>query len=182
MTTYRKRPIEVEAIRWTGDNLAAVARLLAEHATDEARPLETEAPFDTASPDELYVVTVEGNRVRVPVGAYVVIDGKGYAYPCDGELFDRNHEPVAAGVTAETETDREPRLGLATTRELIVELQARVETSMLGPVTDPMLDTLGDLETTLGAAGLLEYSTVGGIPAGGPRPGSPVPQVWHRGV
>lgn len=41
---------------------------------------------------DLEVVTVEGNRVLVPAGAYVVTDMKGFQYPCDAEIFEAIHE------------------------------------------------------------------------------------------
>jgi hypothetical protein len=31
MTTYRKRPVTIEAVRWTGDNIAHVHAFLGEH-------------------------------------------------------------------------------------------------------------------------------------------------------
>lgn len=43
---------------------------------------------------DLEVTTVEGNRVKVPAGAYVVTDMNGFQYPCDAEIFEAIHEPV----------------------------------------------------------------------------------------
>jgi hypothetical protein len=40
------------------------------------------------------VTTVDGNTVTIPAGAYRVIDGKGFPYPCDAEIFESTHELV----------------------------------------------------------------------------------------
>lgn len=45
----------------------------------------------------LEVVTVDGNRVTIPAGAYHVLDSKGFPYPCDAEIFEAGHDPVGQG-------------------------------------------------------------------------------------
>lgn len=88
MTTYRKKPIKVQAEKWEPANRPAIVDLLEKSQGD----------FFFQGGD-LYVITVDGNQVRVPRGAYVVLDAKGWPYPCDGEIFELTHEPAL--VTAE---------------------------------------------------------------------------------
>lgn len=89
MTLYRKKPIEVQALRWSGspEDYVEAYRLLGER--------DEQILTHTSLRGELWVKTVDGNEVKVPVGAYLVIDGKGYPYPCDAELFEANHDLVS---------------------------------------------------------------------------------------
>lgn len=88
---YRKKPIVVNAIKNTGewppimaflDEVGYVVQILSKPAVVRL------------SDGALDVRTVDGNDVRVPVGAYLVQDSKGYFYPCDAEIFEANHEEV----------------------------------------------------------------------------------------
>lgn len=92
MTLYRKKPLEVEAEKWDGDRMnTAVSRLLQRNGIPAKAEDRPKVDRDT---HELLITTVDGNRVKVPVGAYVVLDGKGFPYPCDAELFEAGHEPL----------------------------------------------------------------------------------------
>jgi hypothetical protein len=41
------------------------------------------------------VMTIDGNDVVVPKGAYMVIDQAGFPYPCDAGIFEANHTAYA---------------------------------------------------------------------------------------
>lgn len=91
MALYRKKPLEVEAAKWTGDPAAPdLLDLIAKSKGDIL------VGGVGRSGMHLDVVTIDGNRVTVPVGAYLVLDGKGWPYPCDAELFEAGHDPVPA--------------------------------------------------------------------------------------
>lgn len=93
MTLYRKRPIEVHAIKWTGERPFDIGYFLETHAG-----VGVDAQFvrqGATSPPELVVTTVDKNVVSIPVGAYLVIDSKGYPYPCDAEIFESGHEDAS---------------------------------------------------------------------------------------
>lgn len=45
---------------------------------------------------EFSCVTVDGNFVTGQPGDYLVLDAKGFPYPCNGEIFERTHDPEVA--------------------------------------------------------------------------------------
>jgi len=93
MAWFRKLPIDVEAVK--------LPALGAEYRMEENFILSEfvrEHPLAFRGFSSGYsgwsIVTVDDNRVTVPWGAYCVIDSKGFAYPCDAEIFEANHESL----------------------------------------------------------------------------------------
>ena len=78
---FRKRPIEIEAIRWQRDNLEAVLAFIG---------LER---VKGAVGGILYIETLEGTMQATP-GCWVVKGIKGEVYPVQPEIFDRTYEPA----------------------------------------------------------------------------------------
>lgn len=83
---YIKKPIEVNAIKMTeapGDILQFI--------------LDHDVEYSIEGDDgEVWVTTVDGNHVAVPFTCYLVIDQKGFPYPCDAEIFEATHEDAWA--------------------------------------------------------------------------------------
>lgn len=84
MTTYRKRPLTVEAIGLADCTPEDLIGFMEGHGIKEY----------TITDDGVKVTTVDGNDVLVPWGAYLVIDKKGFPYPCDAEIFEDTHDKV----------------------------------------------------------------------------------------
>ena len=78
---YRKKPAEVEAIRYTGHNKIEVREFTAGQA------LESDVTSD------LRLRNPEGDFI-VRQGDYIICDVSGAFYPCHPELFEETHEPV----------------------------------------------------------------------------------------
>lgn len=76
---YRKKPIVVEAIQYTDDNLLEVMKFCGEGKT--------------LFGSYLYIVTLEGN-MRVNVGDYVIKGVRGECYPCEKSIFEETYEAV----------------------------------------------------------------------------------------
>lgn len=76
---YRKKPIVVEAIQYTGDNLLEIMKFCGEGKT----------LFDYC----LYIATLEGN-MRVNIGDYVIKGVRGEFYPCEKSIFEETYEVV----------------------------------------------------------------------------------------
>jgi hypothetical protein len=76
---YRKRPVVVEAVQWTGDNLAEVGRFAGEHALFDGRD------------DALDVITIEG-RLQASVGDWIIKGVAGEFYPCRADIFAVTYE------------------------------------------------------------------------------------------
>lgn len=90
MIFYRKRPIEVEAIQWTGS--ARCLRLL-KRVWDP----QFEASFVTfwTNSGAIEIKTLEGNVIANP-GSYIIRGVKGEFYPCREDIFNKTYERVEA--------------------------------------------------------------------------------------
>jgi hypothetical protein len=89
---YRKKPIEVEAVKNDGTWPPIITWL--DHIGASAIPFGSAPPVIRNADGTLSVVTVDGNCVKVPVGAYLVRDTKGFFYPCDAEIFEASYEEI----------------------------------------------------------------------------------------
>jgi hypothetical protein len=81
MAQYRKKPVVIEAVQWTGANFAEVAAL-GENIF---------GPY--AQEDRLEIKTLEG-RMRANVGDWVIKGVKGEVYPCKPDIFEQTYEPA----------------------------------------------------------------------------------------
>lgn len=82
MTKYRKKPIEVEAVQWTGEN------------EDEVREFSPAAHIDAAlGVTCLAIDTLEG-RMMAHHGDWIIKGGAGEFYPCKPDIFRATYEAV----------------------------------------------------------------------------------------
>jgi hypothetical protein len=82
MGKYRKKPVVIEAVKWTG-NIAEVFALVG-HDLPTYGP-----PHDGA----LRIATLEGDHACLPA-AWIIKGIKGEFYPCDPEIFEATYEEV----------------------------------------------------------------------------------------
>ncbi len=80
MSTYRKKPVVIEAIQWTGEDRQAV------------KDFVPEAGFGFVG-DELTITTLEGQMHASP-GDWIIRGVKGEFYPCKPDIFEATYEPV----------------------------------------------------------------------------------------
>ena len=73
INTYRKRPVEIQALRYVGNNLEEVLGFV----TDDVGMEITK---------ELYIYTLEG-KMKVSVGDYIIQGIRGEFYPCKPDIF-----------------------------------------------------------------------------------------------
>lgn len=92
MTRFRKLPIVITAVRWTGDNADEV-RAFASHKFDVVYPEDrTDDPDITAEIlDDLH-----STWVGVKDGQWIIRGVKGEFYPCDDEVLRATYEPAEA--------------------------------------------------------------------------------------
>ena len=83
---YRKKPVEIEAVQWTGDNLA------------ELREMEEFNAVHTCFGGELRIKTLEGTMFA-SVGDYIIKGVQGEFYPCKPDIFEQTYEEVKDGET-----------------------------------------------------------------------------------
>ncbi|MFE2994106.1 hypothetical protein ACFXG4_03695 [Nocardia sp. NPDC059246] len=78
---YRKRPIVIEAMQWTGDNADELAEWGARL-------------WKAVDPDgDSTMLYIDANRTSVPLdcGEWVIRDSKGF-YPCKPDVFEQTYE------------------------------------------------------------------------------------------
>jgi len=90
-TRFRKRPVEVSAIQWTGDNETEL-RDWTEHR------FETTAPGDYSDPDITAIVydDLHSTWVGVKTGQWIMRGVKDEFYPIDEEVLAETYERLEA--------------------------------------------------------------------------------------
>ena len=81
---YRKKPVVIEAIQWTGCNFVDVERFVGEFSQ------QSEFTGD------LLIKTLEG-IMRASAGDYIIKGVKGEFYPCKPDIFEQTYEEVQDG-------------------------------------------------------------------------------------
>lgn len=91
MSRYRKLPVEIDAVQWTGDNAAeldafAGANFAPTHPDDrDGDPESTAAVFDV----------LHSTWVLAYDGQWIIRGIKGEFYPCAGDVFAATYEAVS---------------------------------------------------------------------------------------
>lgn len=80
---YRKKPVVIEAVRWTGKFDENISLFVFGHA--EIRGL--------CEPYRLIVHTLEGD-MEATVGDYIIRGVNGEIYPCKPDIFEKTYEAV----------------------------------------------------------------------------------------
>jgi len=76
---YRKKPVTVEAIQWTGENHAEICEFIDPEA------------FEIIPRVGLIIHTLEGDHHASP-GDYIIKGVKGEFYPCKADIFEKTYE------------------------------------------------------------------------------------------
>lgn len=75
---YEKKPVQVEALQWDGQNYQEVSDFL-EEVVNGSVVLSSQSP-------EVFINTLEG-IMKAKIGDYIIKGVKGEFYPCDEEIF-----------------------------------------------------------------------------------------------
>lgn len=78
---YRKKPVEIEAIQWTGDNDAEIDKFIT--VPHEIFPIQ----------NKIIIPTLEGNMEAIEFD-YIIKGVNGEFYPCKPDIFDKTYEVV----------------------------------------------------------------------------------------
>lgn len=85
MSTYRKKPVLVEAFRLPADN---------EEASDELIEFLCDIPNSCSEKDgALAIETLEGTMIALP-GDYIIKGVTGEYYPCKPDIFNATYDEV----------------------------------------------------------------------------------------
>lgn len=91
MSTYRKKPVVIEAAVWPGREGTYFDNWL---TADDHRRVGIQ--YDDEDPDDpavLLIETLEGTMTAQP-GDYVIRGVKGELYPCKPDIFEATYEAV----------------------------------------------------------------------------------------
>ena len=91
MPNYRKRPVEVAAVRWDGGNGAEIAEFVGRDGKIEERPVA--GPGRGLRPG-IVINTLEGDMTAT-VGDWIIRGVKGEFYPCKPDIFEATYEEVS---------------------------------------------------------------------------------------
>jgi hypothetical protein len=99
--TFRKKPVVIQAVRWTGDNEAKLVKF----AGDSFGTVPPEDWRDDPDITAQIFDKLHSTWVGVKTGQWIIRGIKGEFYPCDDEAFRETYEP-ADGARASDEVER----------------------------------------------------------------------------
>ena len=96
---YRKKPVVIEAVQWTGGDHRTVAEFLG-HPHDEYLKSEGKnfCIDHTKVKGGLIIKTLEGEHVAT-IGDWIIKSVKGEFYPCKPDIFKTTYEPYTCDET-----------------------------------------------------------------------------------
>ncbi|QCH29261.1 hypothetical protein EZN00_02894 [Clostridium tyrobutyricum] len=80
MNKYRKKPVEIEAVQWKGNNSTEIHDFVRKHMSKDIN-------------GELYIYTLEGN-LHASIGDYIIKGVNGEFYPCKPDVFKKTYEKI----------------------------------------------------------------------------------------
>lgn len=85
---YKKKPVIIEAIQWTGKNLSEINNFM-------GRIAKSMVKYEIVENKEtlLMINTLEGN-MKASTGDYIIKGVNGEFYPCKPDIFDKTYEEV----------------------------------------------------------------------------------------
>lgn len=78
---YRKKPVIIEALQWTGENIEEMDNFI--------NCKYGYTPYDNA----IYVPTLEG-EMKADINDYIIKGVKGEFYPCKPDIFNKTYEEI----------------------------------------------------------------------------------------
>ncbi len=84
MAKYRKKPVVIEAIQWTGDNFVEIDEFILQ-GTRKHRTYPSDCKIE--------IDTLEGTMLA-SCGDFIIKGVSGEFYPCKPEIFEQTYEPV----------------------------------------------------------------------------------------
>ncbi len=81
MPQFRKKPVVIEARRWTGDNFVELAEFIT-------------IPHKTFPSDGYVLIPTLEGQMRADLGDWIIKGVKGEFYPCKPDIFDATYEEV----------------------------------------------------------------------------------------
>ena len=80
---YRKKPVEIEAMQWTGENHTEIKNFCGEGIT----------LVETGGKHSLSIHTLE-DTMHASVGDYIIKGVRGELYPCKPDIFIQTYDAI----------------------------------------------------------------------------------------
>lgn len=95
MAKFRKKPVVIEAVQWTGSNLKEVLSFTGKHPKwgDWFSCFEEYEKCVNDSGGIFKILTLEGTHNASP-GDWIIRGVNGEHYPCKPDIFEKTYEPV----------------------------------------------------------------------------------------
>jgi len=94
LAKFRKRPVEVNAIQWTGKNLDEITEFLEEKAIKNSVSSGYNFYLDYQKVDGgLVIKTLEGEHIA-SIGDWIIKGVNGEYYPCKPDVFRDTYEAI----------------------------------------------------------------------------------------
>ena len=87
---YRKKPVEIEAVRWTGNNFEEIRQFAGQHTNIVIHDTAWNAGAGAAVA-VLSIHTLEGD-MKAEYGDYIIKGVTGEFYPCKPDIFAKTYE------------------------------------------------------------------------------------------
>lgn len=88
---YRKKPVVIDAVEWTGDNLREIINFTGLHPS--ASRWTWKEYQEVVAKDGLKIFTLEGSHLA-SIGDFIIKGVKGEFYPCKPDILALTYEPV----------------------------------------------------------------------------------------
>ena len=93
MSLYRKKPVVIEAVRWTGGNVDEIHELTGRGHFDVLGD-QDRANCDDPEATATVFDKLHSTWVLVMTGQWIIRGVKGEFYPCADEVFTETYEPA----------------------------------------------------------------------------------------
>ena len=97
MKKYRKKPVVIEAVKWTGQNHRDMFNFLFDGENPDEQAIRTEGKNFYISHGlvhgGLVIKTMEGEHIA-SIGDYIIKGIKGEFYPCKPDIFEQTYDKV----------------------------------------------------------------------------------------
>lgn len=91
MGKYRKKPIVIEALEWSGDNLLEIIKFTGQNTS--ASHLKWEDYERLVREEGLKIFNSEGT-LKASIGDWIIKGVNGEVYPCPADVFEQTYEEV----------------------------------------------------------------------------------------
>lgn len=99
MPLFRKKPVVIVAIQWTGENLSEVLEFTGKHPSWDKwfNSFEEYEAHVRADRSVFKIKTLEGTHEAAP-GDWIIRGVHGEHYPCKPDIFAKTYEPASAAL------------------------------------------------------------------------------------